>query len=340
MRAGRATEENEKTDDLAAILAVSFDGHFKEQWRTVGNLGALPLSLTMVRHPLGSCIVPASGPLPPFDPTWLDALLRRLLEEDVGSGDATTAACIDPAAVGSGLVITREAATCAGVTVAARCFELVDPRLVAEPVAADGAAVAPGAPLLRITGPVAPILTAERLALNLFQRLCGIATLTARFVAATGGGAAICDTRKTTPGLRLLEKYAVRCGGGTSHRFGLFDGVLIKDNHIKACGSVAEAVARARRQAGAEVAVEVEVERLEEIDEALAAGADALLLDNMAPETLRRAVEQIGGRCPTEASGGIDLETVAAVAAAGVDFVSVGALTHSPRAVDLTLELE
>lgn len=294
----------------------------------------------MVRHPLGSRLVPAPGPVPPFDPDWLDALLGRLLAEDVGDGDVTTAACIDSAATGSGVVVTREAAVCAGVTVAARCFALVDGRLRPEPLAADGAAVAAGAPLLRITGPVAPILTGERVALNLFQRLCGIATLTARFVAAANRGAAICDTRKTTPGLRLLEKYAVRCGGGVSHRFGLFDGVLIKDNHIKACGSVAEAVVRARKHAGAEVAVEVEVERLEEIDEALAAGADALLLDNMAPGTLRRAVARIDGRCPTEASGGIDMETVAAVAATGVDFISVGALTHSPRAIDLTLELE
>jgi len=293
----------------------------------------------MARHPLGSRIVPAPGPLPPFDPTWLDPLLRRLLAEDVGDGDATTAACIEPTATGVGVVVSREAATCAGVTVAARCFQLVDPRLHTEPLAEDGATVAAGAPLLRITGPVAPILTGERLALNLFQRLCGIATLTDRFVAAAGG-AAICDTRKTTPGLRLLEKYAVRCGGGTSHRFGLFDGVLIKDNHIKACGSVAEAVVRTRQHAGAEVAVEVEVERLEEIDEAIDAGADILLLDNMAPETLRQAVSQIGGRLPSEASGGIDLETVAAVAATGVDFISVGGLTHSPRAIDLSLELE
>jgi nicotinate-nucleotide pyrophosphorylase (carboxylating) len=328
------------TDLRSPPPAVSFDGRFKEQWQTVGHPGALFLSLTMARHPLGSRIVPAPGPRPPFDSVWLDPLLRRLLAEDVGDGDATTAACIDPTATGVGVVVSREAATCAGVTVAARCFALVDPRLVTEPLAEDGATVAAGAPLLRITGPVAPILTGERLALNLFQRLCGIATLTARFVAAAGGGAAICDTRKTTPGLRLLEKYAVRCGGGTSHRFGLFDGVLIKDNHIKACGSVAEAVVRARQHAGAEVAVEVEVERLEEIDEAIGAGADILLLDNMTPDTLHRAVEQIGGRLPSEASGGIDLERVAAVAATGVDFISVGGLTHSPRAIDLTLELE
>ncbi len=295
---------------------------------------------SMVRHPLGSRLVPAPGPSPPLAPDRLDPLLRRLLEEDVGTIDLTTAACIDATATGTAVVATREAATCAGVTVAARCFELVDPRLRPAPLAADGAAVGAGTPLLRITGPVAPILTGERLALNLFQRLCGIATLTARFVAAANGGAAICDTRKTTPGLRLLEKYAVRCGGGVSHRFGLFDGILIKDNHIKACGSVAEAVVRARQHAGAEVAVEVEVERLEEIDEAIEAGADALLLDNMPPATLRRAVKEVGGRCPTEASGGVTLETVATVAATGVDFISVGALTHSPRAIDLTLELE
>ncbi|OIP63183.1 MAG: nicotinate-nucleotide diphosphorylase (carboxylating) [Nitrospirae bacterium CG2_30_70_394] len=279
--------------------------------------------------------------MPPFDPAWLDSLLRRLLAEDVGSGDVTTAACIDPTATGTAVVVTREPATCAGVTVAARLFALVDPRLRTEPLAADGTRLAAGAPLLRISGPVAPLLTAERVALNLAQRLCGIATLTARFVAAVAGShAAICDTRKTTPGLRLLEKYAVRCGGGVSHRFGLFDGVLIKDNHIKACGSVTAAVARARRHAGRGVAVEVEVEQLEEIDAALGAGADLLLLDNMAPATLAAAVEQIGGRGVTEASGGIDLATVAAVAATGVDFISVGALTHSPRAIDLTLELE
>ena len=291
-------------------------------------------------HPLGSNAVPAPGPRPPFSPQFLDPLLGGFLAEDLGAGDVTAAACFpDPTQPIRAVIRSRQPCSVAGVTVAGRVFTLADVNLRTTPAVADGAAVATGAALLTIEGPVASLLSAERVALNLLQRLCGVATVTTRFVAAVAGsGAAICDTRKTTPGLRLLEKYAVRCGGGTNHRLGLFDAVLIKDNHIQACGSVTEAVARARRHGRAEK-IEVEVENLEQLEEALAAGADLVLLDNMDVETMRSAVTQVGGRVPLEASGGVTLETVGRIAAAGVQFISVGALTHSAPAIDLSLEL-
>jgi nicotinate-nucleotide pyrophosphorylase (carboxylating) len=292
-------------------------------------------------HPLGSNAVPQPGPRPPIAPEFLDPLLRGFLAEDLGTGDVTAAACFpDPTQPARAVIRSRQPCTVAGVTCAGRVFTLADAALHATPEVTDGDTVTAGAALLTITGPVAPLLSAERVALNLFQRLCGVATITARFVAAVAGsGAAVCDTRKTTPGLRLLEKYAVRCGGGTNHRLGLFDAVLIKDNHIHACGSVAEAVARARRYAPSGTKIEVEVENLEQLGEALAAGADLLLLDNMDVKTMRAAVAQIDGRVPLEASGGVTLETVGRIAATGVQFISVGALTHSAPAIDLSLEL-
>jgi nicotinate-nucleotide pyrophosphorylase (carboxylating) len=292
-------------------------------------------------HPLGTNAVPAPGPRPPFPPELLDTLLRGFLTEDLGAGDVTAAACFpDPAHPVRAVIRSREACTVAGVTVAARVFTLTDGALRATPRVTDGDAIPAGSDLLTIGGPVAPLLSAERVALNLFQRLCGVATITAQFVsAAAGSGAAICDTRKTTPGLRLLEKYAVRCGGGVNHRFGLFDAVLIKDNHIEACGSVTEAVTRARRYAPAGTKIEVEVEDIEQLGEAVAAGADLLLLDNMDVETMRAAMARVAGRLPLEASGGVTLETVGRIAATGVQFISVGALTHSAPAIDLSLEL-
>jgi nicotinate-nucleotide pyrophosphorylase (carboxylating) len=292
-------------------------------------------------HPLGSNAVPAPGPRPPFSPQFLDPLLEAFLAEDLGGGDLTAAACFpEPGQPTRAVIRSRQPCTAAGVTVAGRAFALADATLHSTPAVADGTAVGAGATLLTVEGAVAPLLSAERVALNLLQRLCGVATLTARFVAAVAGsGAAICDTRKTTPGLRLLEKYAVRCGGGTNHRFGLFDAVLIKDNHIRACGSVAEAVARARCHAPEGIKIEVEVEDLAQLGEALAAGTDLVLLDNMDVETMRSAVTQVGGRVPLEASGGVTLETVGRIAATGVQFISVGALTHSAPAIDLSLEL-
>jgi nicotinate-nucleotide pyrophosphorylase (carboxylating) len=292
-------------------------------------------------HPLTSPAVPAPGPRPPFAPAFLDPLLRHFLAEDLGDGDLTSRACFpDPTVPVQAVIRTREPATVAGVTVAARVFALTDDALHATPRVADGHRAEAGETLLTVAGPIVALLSAERVALNLLQRLCGVATTTARYVTAVAGtDAAICDTRKTTPGLRLLEKYAVRCGGGMSHRLGLFDGVLIKDNHVAACGSVAEAVTRARSHAPAGVPIEVEVESLPQVAEAIAAGADVILLDNMDEASLRAAVEQVAGRVPLEASGGVTLDTVGRVAATGVQFISVGALTHSAPATDLSLEL-
>jgi len=292
-------------------------------------------------HPLGSHAVPAPGPRPPFAPAFLDPLLRRFLAEDLGDGDLTSRACFpDPGAHTQGVIRSREACTVAGVTVAARVFALTDNGLHPTARVTDGTRIEAGDELLTVEGPIVALLSAERVALNLLQRLCGVATATARYVAAVADtAAAICDTRKTTPGLRLLEKYAVRCGGGTSHRLGLFDGVLIKDNHVAVCGSVAEAVARARRHAPAGTPIEVEVETLPQLAEAVDSGADMILLDNMDVATLRAAVKEIAGRVPLEASGGVTLETIGRIAATGVQFISVGALTHSAPAIDLSLEL-
>jgi nicotinate-nucleotide pyrophosphorylase (carboxylating) len=292
-------------------------------------------------HPLGSHAVPAPGPRPPFAPAFLDPLLRHFLAEDLGDGDLTSRACFPDSGIHATAVIrSREACTVSGVAVAARVFALTNDGLHATPRVTDGARVKAGDALLAVEGPIVALLSAERVALNLLQRLCGVATMTARYVAAVAGtGAAICDTRKTTPGLRLLEKYAVRCGGGTSHRLGLFDGVLIKDNHVAACGSVAEAVACARRHTPAGTPIEVEVETLTQLAEALDSGADVILLDNMDVANLRAAVQEVAGRVPLEASGGVTLATVGRIAATGVQYISVGALTHSAPAIDLSLEL-
>jgi nicotinate-nucleotide pyrophosphorylase (carboxylating) len=233
----------------------------------------------------------------------------------------------------------------AGVAVLAETFQQVDPAVAVQALAADGQAIEPRDTIARIRGPAASILKGERVALNLLQRLCGIASLTRRYVDAVADtGAIVVDTRKTTPGLRALEKYAVRVGGGHNHRTNLSDGVLIKDNHLAAVRNeghgIAEAVRRARAAAPHTVRVEVEVTSLDEVDEAIAAAPDIILLDNMAPALMAEAVSRVGGRALTEASGGIRLETVRAVAEAGVDLISVGALTHSVPALDISLELE
>ncbi len=260
--------------------------------------------------------------------------IRSWLAEDVGAGDVTSEAVIDEDAVCAARIVVKEPGVVCGLEVAAAVFEALGARL--EPLAADGDRVEPGE-VARVEGPAGGVLSAERLALNLLGRLSGIATLTRRYVdAIEGTDATILDTRKTTPGLRELEKQAVRCGGGTNHRLGLHDGVLIKDNHLRLVASIGQAVARARTTG---LPVEVECDTLDQVAEALEAGADRVLLDNMSTDQLRAAVALVDGRAETEASGGITLENVRSVAETGVDFISVGALTHSARALDVSLEV-
>ncbi|NLT05932.1 MAG: carboxylating nicotinate-nucleotide diphosphorylase [Solirubrobacterales bacterium] len=268
-------------------------------------------------------------------------LIHRALAEDLGEGDLTSAAVVPEGARARGSVVAKADGVVAGVEVAAAVFEAVGGGLAVQPRAVDGDRVAPGDQLLALSGDARALLAAERVALNLLGRLSGVATLTARYVAEVAGtGARILDTRKTTPGLRALEKAAVVAGGGTSHRFGLFDAILVKENHVRVAGGVGEATRRALAGAPPGVTVEVEVETLEELDEALAAGAGRVLLDNMGADSLRAAVERTAGRAELEASGGIELDTVRAVAESGVDFVSVGALTHSAPALDVSLLFE
>lgn len=269
-------------------------------------------------------------------------IVTRALREDLGErGDATTLALIPADAGAEARVVLREDGVIAGMPVLTTVFEVVDPRLVVTPVIGEGAAASAGTTIARITGPTRGILTGERVALNFIQRMSGIATTTAQYAAAISElPAHILDTRKTTPGLRVLEKYAVRIGGGVNHRFGLYDAVLIKDNHLAAHGvDVGGAVRRARAAVGPLVKIEVEVETVEQARLAAAAGADIILLDNMPPEMLRAAVAAIGGRALTEASGGINLATIRSIAETGVDYISVGALTHSARALDISLDL-
>lgn len=276
-----------------------------------------------------------------LDVRAIRVLVEDFLDEDIGHGDVTTDAVIPADARGRARIEAREAFVVAGVEVAAACFELLDDALTWETIVPDGRAVEPGAVIARLDGRLRAILTAERTALNLLARLSAIATLTSRFVAAVAGTPAqIVDTRKTTPGLRVLEKAAVRIGGGSNHRFGLDDGILIKDNHIKAAGGVVSAVERARNEAPHGLVVEVEVTDLHELDEALSAGAQAILLDNMHPVMVRDAVARAGGKAILEASGGIDLTNVRTYAETGVDLISIGALTHSAGSVDVSLEVE
>jgi len=272
------------------------------------------------------------------------AAVRAALAEDLGPGDATTLATVPADARARAVLRARQPLTLAGVALAQTAFRELDP--AAEfTAAADGQALPAGATVLTVAGSARALLTAERVALNFVQRLSGIATLTARYVAAVAGTPArILDTRKTTPGLRRLEKYAVTCGGGTNHREGLFDLILIKDNHLAALrdaapNAIAAAVQRARAAYPA-LKVEVEADTLEQAGQAADAGADIILLDNMPPEVLRQAVQRIAGRARTEASGGVNLQTVRAIAESGVDLISVGALTHSAPAVDLGLDFE
>jgi nicotinate-nucleotide pyrophosphorylase (carboxylating) len=268
-------------------------------------------------------------------------LIALALEEDVGPGDRTAEACVPASLRGTAAIVAKEALVVAGVAAAARVFRALDGACSLEPLQRDGDAVDPGARVLRVRGSLRALLTAERTALNLLQRLSGIATLTRRHADALAGTKTkLLDTRKTTPGMRALEKAAVRAGGGTNHRGALFDGILVKDNHAAAAGGIGEAVRRARAAAPPLLRVEAEVSTPEQIEEALAAGADMLLLDNLGDRELRAAVAQVRGRVPTEASGGMTLERLPRIAACGVDYVSVGALTHSAPAVDLSLVVE
>ena len=270
-------------------------------------------------------------------------LIRRALAEDVGPGDATTEALVDPALPAAAVIAVREELVVSGLGVAAEVFRMVDARTLCTPLARDGDAVPPGTAVLRIEGPARALLTAERTALNLMQRMSGIATATASLLRLLDGlPTQLLDTRKTVPGLRRLDKYAVACGGGTNHRIGLHDAILIKDNHLAFWranhkGTLADAV-RAARAARPGLKIEIEVDTLDQLREALPGDPDWVLLDNMPPPVLREAVTLCAGRCKTEASGGITAATLRAAAETGVTAISVGALTHSPRAADLGLD--
>lgn len=273
------------------------------------------------------------------------ARVAQALKEDLGQGDVTTDALIPPALTARALILVKASGVLAGIEVAEIVFQQVNPSLIFERLAQDGTRVQAGSIVGVVTGKAAGILKAERVALNFLQRMSGIATETAKYVAAVAGTRArILDTRKTTPGLRLLEKYAVRAGGGQNHRQNLGDGVLIKDNHLAAlcAGGVGlrEAVKRARSNVSPHLKIEVEVDTVEQAQIALDAGADILLLDNMGTADMRRAVELAQGRALTEASGGITLDNVRAVAETGVDFISIGALTHSVKALDISIEFD
>jgi nicotinate-nucleotide pyrophosphorylase (carboxylating) len=278
----------------------------------------------------------------------LDSSTSRLLDlalaEDIGGGDLTSALTVPAGRQARGKLLAKAAGVISGLAVAGEAFRRVDPAIAFTPHIADGDTVAAMTPIATVEGPARSLLAAERVALNLLQRLSGVATVTARYVVAVSGTKArIVDTRKTTPGLRALEKAAVRHGGGYNHRFGLTDGVLIKDNHLAAIGGadrVARAVALARQEAPHTLRIEIEVTTLDELAQALAAGADVVLLDNMGVAALREAVSMTGDRALLEASGGVTLESVAAIAATGVDLISVGALTHSAPALDISLDLD
>ena len=270
----------------------------------------------------------------------VEQAVATALEEDLGGvGDITTNAIIPPDAQGDASIIVRKPGVIAGLDLAAASFKSLDPDVRFTRIVEDGSKVEAGATIARIAGKTRALLTGERTALNFFGRLSGIATLTAGYVAAVEGThAKIVETRKTTPGLRALEKYAVRCGGGVNHRFGLYDAVLVKDNHIAAAGGLAEALNAVRTAVGHLVKIEVEVDTLDQLENVLRFPIDAVLLDNMDAGTLKRAIALVKGRVITEASGGVTLESVREIAKTGVDLISVGALTHSARSLDSSLE--
>ena len=271
----------------------------------------------------------------------LDPLIELALAEDIGTGDITTESTVTPKQKGVGIIIVEDDGVIAGLPVAQRVFQKIDPSLEFRKFVSDGDRVRKMTPVAEVTGRVKPILTGERIAINFLQRLSGTATLTARFVERVEKyDVQITDTRKTTAGWRAIQKYAVYMGGGQNHRFGLFDGVLIKDNHIIAAGSVAKAVRKAKSTVPHTMKIEIEVETPDQVEEAMCAGADILLLDNMPVELMRTTVEKVAGRVLIEASGNITLDKVDAVAETGVDLISVGALTHSAMPLDFSLDLK
>ena len=278
----------------------------------------------------------------PLSPLLIEPAVRAALLEDFGrAGDLTTEATIPTTATAKAVIAAREPGRIAGLDFALTAFRLMSPAIKVAVSACDGAEVARGDIVATVEGPARPILTGERVALNFLGRLSGIATSTAKLVKlCEGTKARVICTRKTTPGLRAFEKYAVRCGGGHNHRFGLDDGILIKDNHIVAAGGIANAIKAARAHAGHMVHVEVEVDSLDQLDKALELGANSILLDNMKPDTLREAVKRTGGRAILEASGNVSADTIAAIAATGVDLISSGAITHSAKCLDLGLDFQ
>lgn len=271
----------------------------------------------------------------------LQRIIQVALQEDIGTGDVTTLSTVDPATISRAELVAKEDFVLAGIEVAEKVFKALDPEVSFEALVADGQSVKRGDVLAWIKGAASTLLQGERVALNLLQRMCGIATMTAGFVREVEGTkATIVDTRKTMPGLRVLDKYAVRAGGGTNHRTSLYDGVLIKENHIRAAGGITTAVERARKRIPHTLKIEVETSTLEEVAETLDAGADIILLDNMKLKQLEDAVAMIAGKAKAEASGGVNIETVRAIAETGVDLISVGALTHSSRSVDISMLFE
>ncbi len=276
-----------------------------------------------------------------MNPYLVNDLLKRAFREDIGSGDLTTIYAVPPEKVGSGRLVAKESGILAGVAIAARAFSYLDQAVKCQILIRDGGQIEPGSTVLKVEGPLQAILSAERIALNLLQRLSGIATQTALWVEEIKDyPARLADTRKTTPGLRILEKYAVQIGGGTNHRLALDGGIMIKDNHIVAAGSIGEAVRAARAKAPFTLKIEVEVTNLDELNEALAAGADIIMLDNMDLEKMRRAVEITAGRALLEASGNVTFSRLKVIAATGVDYISCGALTHSVKALDFSFLLD
>lgn len=272
----------------------------------------------------------------------VDDVIRRALDEDLGeAGDITTDAAVPEGVVASGRIVTRSPGRIAGLSASLRVFEALEGEVTSKALVEDGDTVAAGAVLAEVGGSARALLTGERTCLNLLGHLSGIATATANLVEAVRGSSArISDTRKTTPGLRALEKYAVRCGGGRNHRFGLHDAVMLKDNHLVATGSITAAVAAVRAAVGHTVTIELEVDHLEQLDEAMEAGVDIVLLDNMGPDMLRAAVRIVDGRAVTEASGGITLATASELAATGVDVISAGWLTHSAPRLDVAIDFD
>lgn len=275
-----------------------------------------------------------------MDQNTLDKLIRSFLREDIGRGDITSESIFPADQLGSARLVARENFIAAGFeTIAARTFFLQNSNITTADAAKDGSAIKPGDILLTVSGPVVDLLKAERVALNLVQRLSGIATFTSRFVKEVQGNSArITDTRKTTPGLRMFEKYAVTCGGGYNHRYNLADGVLIKDNHIAACGSLKNAVERVRGQIPHTIRIEVETDTLEQVKECLQCNVDIIMLDNMSTEMMTEAVALIDGRAIVEASGNVNLERVKRIAECGVDIISIGALTHSAPSCDIGMD--